>query len=73
MIIGNSKSKQGIRVGEYSPESEDANGVIGWMEPACDKPRWIAWFTKKGDLLLYVEREESGAVVGEPIRVSARA
>lgn len=69
MQIG--KGKQGIKIGEYA-DVKDANGVIGWVEPSCDHPQWIAWFTKQGDIILYTSRKPNGAVVGDPVKVKAR-
>lgn len=91
MQIGN--GKQGVLIGEYcapSGKSEneesnwlDSNPVLGYIEPACDKPQWILWFMKNGDALLYTKREYgnssrggpnhecTGAVEGDPIRISA--
>lgn len=74
MQIGH--GKQGVIICEYGPTEslespDDGNAVIGYVEPACDNPRWILWFTKKGDALLYRDREPTGGVIGEPIRVSA--
>ncbi len=64
--------KQGVRIGEYA-NTEDHNGVIGWIEPSCDNPQWIMWFTLQGDALLYTERESSGAVVGDAVKIKASA
>ena len=69
MQIG--KGKQGVRIGEYSGV-EDGNGVLGWIEPNCDSPDWILWFTVKGDGLLYTEREPNGGVSGEPLTIPAK-
>jgi hypothetical protein len=71
MQIGN--GKQGVKIGEYSDgvHSKDDNATIGYVQPACKNPQWILWFTKKGDGILYTEREPSGAVIGEPIRIYA--
>jgi hypothetical protein len=68
MQIGRGKS--GVKIGEYG--NSEGMGTLGWIEPACDHPSWIMWFTAKGDALLYTEREESGAVIGEPIEIKAR-
>lgn len=78
MQIG--KGKQGVLVGEYGfsrpqdkkIDTEEGWGSLGWIEPACDNPQWVLWFDAKGDATLYTEREKTGAVVGEPIRVFAR-
>jgi hypothetical protein len=69
MQIGN--GKQGVKIGEYS-DVQDGNGVIGWVQPACDNPKWILWFTKQGDAILYTDREPDGGIKGEPIKVAAR-
>jgi hypothetical protein len=69
MQIGS--GKQGVIINEYGNEN-DGNGTIGYIEPACDNPQWILWFTNHGDAILYTSREPSGGVLGEPIRVKAR-
>ena len=71
MQIGN--GKQGVRFGEYTDQiySDDENAILGWVEPACKNPKWILWFTKQGDLILYPTREMGGGVIGEPIKVKA--
>ncbi len=73
MQIG--KGKSGVIIGEYGNES-DGGGTLGWIEPACDDPMWIAWFTSKGELILHVKRDyadgHTGAIIGEPIRVKAK-
>lgn len=47
----------------------DTNAVIGWIEPNCENPQWILWFTAKGDAIFYTKREtDTGEVIGEPIR-----
>ena len=66
MQIG--KGKQGVIIDEIDP----ACGFLGSISPAVDKSQWIMWFDSKGDAVLYTEREDSGAVVGEPIRLKAR-
>lgn len=78
MQIG--KGKQGVLIGEYGfsrPQDkkidvENEFGVLGWVEPACDNPRWILWFDPNGNATLYTDREDSGATIGEPIRLKAR-
>jgi len=50
----------------------DTNPVIGYIEPACDDPKWILWFTLNGDGYLYQEREPGGAVKGDPFVIKAR-
>lgn len=81
MQIGRGRS--GVIVGEYgcsnnlggqdvSEETPDSQGTLGWIEPACEGRQWILWFTEKGDGYLYTKREESGAVIGDPIILKAR-
>ena len=78
MRIGN--GKQGVEINEYSVAEQvgksrrkpDTNPVIGYVEPACKNPQWILWFHKNGDALLYTRRAPGGAVVGDPIRISAK-
>jgi len=69
MQIG--KGKSGVLIGEYGNEN-DGGGTLGWIEPACDHPMWIAWFTSKGELILHVKREPNGGIIGEPILVKAK-
>ena len=72
MQIG--KGKQGMIVGEYTDGvcSEDSNALVGYVQPACKNPQWILWVTKKGNGILYTQREPSGAVIGEPILIGAQ-
>jgi hypothetical protein len=89
MRIGN--GKQGVDIQEYCveeivgkdkissykrPKAPNTNPIIGYIQPAGDKPQWILWFTKNGDAILYTQRSyengDTGAVLGDPIRVSAR-
>lgn len=69
------EAKQGVTVGTYGPSeggdggTDGQNPLVGYIQPAKGNG-WIAWFTKKGDMILYPNREEDGAVIGEPIRVS---
>jgi hypothetical protein len=73
---------QGVEVQEYSTEEQigkgkgnrkqDSNPVIGYAQPLGNNPQWIIWFNKNGDALLYTSREPSGAVTGDPIRLSAK-
>jgi hypothetical protein len=74
MQIG--KGNDGVKIGEYGSgeqvDPDDGNSVIGYFEPACEKPQWIFWFTKRGDGILYTQREATGGVIGEPIHVKAR-
>ena len=62
--------KTGVKIGDYGCTA-DGNGYVGWIEPACDKPRWILWFRENGDAELYTNRGDSGAVTGEPILLKA--
>lgn len=68
MQIGRGKS--GVKIGEYG--AGDGLGTLGWIEPACKNPKWIMWFTDKGDALLYTNREANGGVLGDPIKIKAR-
>ena len=89
MFIGN--GKQGVNIEEYCveeivgkdkissyklPKKPSTNPIIGYIQPAGEKPQWIMWFTKNGDAILYTKRSyengDTGAVLGDPIRVSAR-
>lgn len=67
MQIG--KGKQGVSVVEYG---NNGSGYLGYIEPICEHNQWIMWFDEKGNADLYTAREESGAVIGEPIRLKAR-
>jgi hypothetical protein len=77
-ITGNTHEKHGVRIGQYGPSEQvdcgehNGNGIIGWIEPACESLSWILWFSKNGDGFLYTEREDGGAVKGEPIRLKAK-
>lgn len=53
MQIG--KGRQGVLVCEYA--NKQGNGLLGWIEPACENPRWIMWFDVKGNAILYTDRE----------------
>lgn len=66
MQIG--KGKQGVIIEEIDP----ASGFLGCVSPACDESQWIMWFDKKGNVQLYTERDPSGAVIGDPIRIKAK-
>jgi hypothetical protein len=73
MRIGSGKNG-GVLIGEYgSPIRSDGNDVLGYIEPACDKPQWIMWFTAKGDAILHCKRDytegHSGEVLDEPLRI----
>lgn len=63
--------RPGIRFGEYF-DVTDTNGVIGWVEPNVKHPKWILWFTKKGDASLWTDREPNGGIKGKPIRINAK-
>lgn len=70
MQIG--RGKKGVLIGEYTgthDKFEDGNAIIGYVEPACDNPQWILWFTAKGDAILHRERDEIGAILDKPLRV----
>lgn len=58
-----------------SKGGEDSNPILGYMEPAGEKPRWILWFMRNGDAILYTKRSyengDTGAVTGKPIRIKA--
>lgn len=78
--------KRGVRIGEYSSgegtetssgllqgsTSGDTNPVLGYMEPACDNPKWILWFMADGSAILHQERNERGGVLDEPLKIKAR-
>lgn len=74
------KGKQGVTIGEYSPENgktkASGSDLLGYIEPAGDKPQWILWFDRNGNATLYTKRtyndKHHGAVEGDPIRVNAR-
>jgi hypothetical protein len=71
MQIG--KGKQGVKIGEYfdaETARDDGNGILGYVQPAGDDPRWILYFTLKGDAIFYADREPGGAVAGDPIKVA---
>ena len=68
IITCDKSSKTGLSIGDYG-NTADGSGYVGWVEPACDNPSWILWFTENGDADLYTQREENGAIVGEPIRL----
>jgi hypothetical protein len=59
----------GVEISEYEA-SEDANFVTGYIQPACENPRWILWFTNRGEAIFHCSRDESGAVLDEAIKVS---
>ena len=85
MQIGH--GKQGVLIGEYRgpraidstpqvenpPASKDQNQVIGYIEPACENPQWILWFTQKGDAIFHRKREKTGAVIDKPLMVKGQA
>ena len=58
----------GIRIGEYGPDSET---VAGWVEPSGKNPPWILWFNRDGSAQLYTKRKKNGAVVGKAIKLPA--
>jgi hypothetical protein len=73
MQIGH--GKQGVIVGEYKGArdlNKDGNAVIGYIEPSCDNPQWILWFTNRGDAILHQQRSASGAVIDAPLKIKGR-
>jgi hypothetical protein len=64
--------KQGVRLGENDYSPNDPNGIIGYIEPACDNPQWIVWFTRRGDLILNRCRSLTGAVLDEAMKIKGR-
>ena len=76
MINIGGTAKQGVVMGTYGPNEEgknyknENNIVVGYIQPAGDYPKWIAWFTLKGDMVIYTSREPNGGVIGDPIRIS---
>lgn len=63
--------KLGVRVSEYE-SSPDTNAIIGCIEPACDNPQWILWFTNKGDAILHRSRALTGAVLDDGMKIKGR-
>lgn len=63
--------KLGVRVSEYE-SSPDTNAIIGYIEPACDNPQWILWFTNKGDAILHRSRTLTGAVLDDAMKIKGR-
>jgi len=59
MLSGN------IKFVEYGPHEDP----LGYVEPAGENPPWIMWYWQDGHADLYLSREPSGAVVGDPIRL----
>jgi len=47
---------------ELGAANTDQNRVLGYIEPACDNPQWILWFTAKGDAIFHQKRSNTGAV-----------
>jgi hypothetical protein len=69
MQIGS--GKQGIVLGEYE-KSSDLNAVIGYIQPSCENPQWILWFTNRGDAILHRSRSLTGAVLDEGMKIKGR-
>lgn len=59
----------GVDIAEYEI-TDDPNGVVGYIEPACEQPAWILWFTNKGEAIFHRRRESTGAVIDDAIKVS---
>jgi hypothetical protein len=59
----------GVDIAEYEI-TNDPNGVTGYIEPACEQPAWILWFTNKGEAIFHRRRADTGAVLDDPIKVS---
>ena len=55
-----------LNVGEYPKDNGDQLSS-GWIEPL--HKRWIIFFSRDGSAQLYTKREESGAVIGDPIEL----
>jgi hypothetical protein len=51
----------------------DQNAVIGYIEPACDNPQWILWFTQQGDAIFHQKRAETGAVLDKALVAKGQA
>jgi ABC-type enterochelin transport system substrate-binding protein len=85
MQIG--KGKQGVLIGEYRgplahdrtvqvknpPQEKDQNAVLGYIEPACDNPQWILWFTRQGDAILHQKRSETGAILDKALTIKGQS
>ena len=78
--------KQGVLIGEYRgpvaqdksiqeekpPSTQDQNEVLGYIEPACDNPQWILWFTQRGDAIFHRKRAKTGAVLDQPLTIKSQ-
>lgn len=58
----------GVEIGEYEL-TDDPNCITGYIQPACEQPQWILYFTNRGEALFTQKREASGAVIGDPLKV----
>jgi hypothetical protein len=54
-----------IHIGHY--EHSEVNGFDGWIEPKDQS--WIIFVTNGGDLLIWMDREPTGGVIGDPIKL----
>jgi len=54
-----------VKIVEYGPTDDP----LGYIEPVGAKPSWILWWFQDGSAQLYLQREPSGAVIGDPIRI----
>lgn len=54
-------------VGEYAQDTADSMGCAGYIEPP--NRDWIMFFFSDGTAQIYTEREPTGGVIGEPIRI----
>lgn len=58
----------GVSIAEYE-QSDDPNCITGYIEPACEEPAWILWFTNKGEAIFHRKRDSTGAVLDDAIKV----
>lgn len=66
------ESKELLGKSETTPSSgADHSIIIGYIEPACDNPQWIIWFTNKGDAILHRKRSSTGAVEDQALQIKA--
>jgi hypothetical protein len=65
--------KPGVEVQEYGigerVNPKDNNAVVGYIQPAGKNPRWILWFTNKGDAIFHQKRGPTGAVLDKALEV----
>jgi hypothetical protein len=54
-----------IHIGHY--DNSQGIGYDGWIEP--DDLSWIIFVTTGGDLTIWMEREPTGGVIGDPVRL----